>query len=148
MGAVQLPSVLALLVITLVSSSCSLFMAPVLPHVSPPPDVVQSQLLFVVPATYVERQGMLSVSDHWEAEMPSLAKREIERVRQIKAHEIVTGMNSQHVIWSFLSHPTRIVDVGPPGSHIMLWGQGSPFVRGRYWVRTNQDGRVWSAGRY
>jgi hypothetical protein len=57
-------------------------------------------------------------------------------------------MTSQHVLWSFLSHPIRIVDVGPPGSHIMLWGQGAPFLRGRYWVRTDQDGKVWSAGRY
>jgi hypothetical protein len=145
---VRLLSVLVILGSQLVITGCGLFLGPVLPPVPPAPDVLHGQLLFVVPANYVVRQGMPSVFKHRKAEMPSLLKRDAELVRQIMAHEIVTGMTSQEVIWSFLSHPTRIVDVGPPGSHIMLWDQGTPFVRGRYWVRTDEDGEVWSAGRY
>ena len=132
----------------LLTPACSLTVGPVLPAVPPPPDVVAGQLLFVVPSLYVESQGMPTVFKDRRKKLPALFKRDPERVRQITSREIVTGMTSQHVIWAFLSHPTRIVDDGPPGSHIMLWEQGTAFVRGRFWVRTAQDGTVWSAGRF
>ncbi|MFT7463278.1 MAG: hypothetical protein ACI9EF_001622 [Pseudohongiellaceae bacterium] len=132
----------------LLTTACSLTVAPVLPAVPPPPDVLPGQLLFVVPSRYVETQGMPMVFKDRKVRMPLLLERDPERARQIGAREIVTGMSSQHVIWAFLSHPTRVVDDGPPGGHIMLWEQGPAFVRGRYWVRTDQDGTVWSAGRF
>lgn len=139
---------LALFVGLLLTPACSLTVGPVLPVVPPPPDVVPGQLLFVVPSAYVEAQGVPSVFKDRRDRLPDLLKRDPERVRQISSREIVTGMSSQHVIWAFLCHPTRIVDDGPPGSHIMLWEQSTAFIRGRYWVRTAKDGTVWSAGRF
>lgn len=139
---------LALFVGLLLIPACALTVGPVLPAVPPPPDVVPGQLLFIVPASYVESQRMPSVIRDRAARLPDVFRRDPELARQIREREIVTGMRSQHVIWAFQSHPTRIVADGPPGSHFMLWEQGTPFIRGRYWVRTNQDGTVWSAGRF
>jgi len=138
---------LTLLSALLMLPGCCWTVAPVLPPVAPGPFVPANQLLFTVPDDYIEATLSPEVLRHRDSELAQLAALDPERAQRVRRHEIVTGMNTQEVVWAFLSHPTRSEDHGPPGSHILMWDTGL-FVTGRYWVRTDQWGQVASAGRF
>lgn len=129
-------------------AGCSWSVRPVVPPVAPPPNVPGEVLLLTVPDAYVEDLRSPQVEAHLASELPRLEASEPLRAEQVQRHEILTGMSSQHVVWAFRTHPTRVLDDGPPGGHTLLWGQGSPFDNGRYWVRLDEWGHVTAAGRY
>ena len=142
-GVKTTPLLLALLLLP----GCSWTVAPVLPPVAPGPFVPEHQLLFTVPDDYVEATLSPEVLRHRDVELGRANRPAGAHDQQVRRHEIVTGMTTQEVVWSFLSHPTRSEDHGPPGSHILMWDTGL-FVTGRYWVRTDQWGKVAAAGRF
>lgn len=129
-------------------TGCSWWIAPVLPPVAPPPNVPLEVLLFTVPQSYVDGTRSDVVQTHFISELTSLEQSHPQRVAQIRAHQVFTGMTPQHVIWTFVSQPYQIEDQGPPGGHTLLWGQGPPFESGRYWVRFDEWGLAVEAGRY
>lgn len=143
LGVKTTPLLFALLLLP----GCCWTVAPVLPSLAPGPFVPDNQVLFVVPDDYVLATLSPEVLRHRDVELPQLASLDRDRVQQIRSHQIVTGMTTQEVVWAFLSHPTRSEDHGPPGSHILMWDTGR-FVTGRYWVRTDQWGKVAAAGRF
>lgn len=144
MRAMRLPTLLVLLALP----GCCLSVNPVLPVLPPPPNVPADVLLFTVPPREVASMASPAVEEHLASETPRLSTHEPERLAQVLAHEVRTGMEARHVIWAFRAHPVRVRDHGPPGGHTLLFGQGGPFAVGRYWVRLDEWGQVSAAGRY
>ncbi|RKY21440.1 MAG: hypothetical protein DRQ55_04245 [Planctomycetota bacterium] len=132
----------------LVLAGCSWSVTPALPPVSPPPNVPENVLLMTVPARYLKDVSSPLIEQHLLEEMLRFQLSEPARAADVLRHEVRTGMTAQHLVWSFLSHPTRVVDQGPPGGHTLLWGPGGVWSPGRYWVRLDSFGQVVSAGRY
>ena len=142
-------AILLLFVMLPLVAGCTWSVNPILPPVEPPPNIPDGVLLFTVPVEVVAQLDSPTVRQHLEVETERLRNRSEERLQQVMAHQIVTGMTSQELVWAFRAHPTRIIDQGSPGGHTLLWGQRRAFDHpARYWVRLDEWGHARSAGRY
>lgn len=155
-----------LLVVVSLLAGCSA-VSPRLDPYDPPPNIPGGMLLLEIPDAVIEALADAVVLADRDRSLPfagkagGLSASAVERARQIRAHQVVTGMSAQEVIWVFGSHPSRVRDQGPPGSHTLLWtlprgpGFGRLTVgaweddtgRGNYWVRLDGRGLVVAAGR-
>jgi len=130
-----------LLSLWLASAACGV-LDPRLPAVPPPPAIAPGLVLLELPEGVVDELAQESVREHREAELPGLQATNPERTRRMLARQVTVGMTYQDVIWTFLAHPTRVRDQGPPGGHTLLWEPG------RYFVRFDAAGLAAAAGRY
>jgi hypothetical protein len=130
--------------------ACLLFVAtvscgvldPRLPPTPPPPNGKPGEVILKVPLDEVAVLTQKTVLDLREAKLPFLSQTDPDRVRRILAGQVTVGMTKQQVLWVFLSHPTRIRDLGPPGGTTFLWETN------RYFVRFGAAGQAIQAGQY
>ncbi len=132
----------ALLVLLLLGVASCGVLDPRLPAVPAPPSQKPGQVILQVPAGVIDDLAQDSVRQRREEGLAFLDQTRPERVRRILAGQITIGMSEQEVVWAFLSHPTRVRDMGPPGGHTMLWEPE------RYFVRFDAAGQAVQAGRY
>jgi hypothetical protein len=127
--------------ILLASVSCG-SLDPRLPPKPPSPNLLPGQVILEVPLDVVDELAQESVRELRDTKLPYLSQTDPERVRRILAGQVTTGMTQMEVLWIFLSHPTRVADLGPPGGTTMMWEPG------RYFVSFGAAGQATQAGRY
>jgi hypothetical protein len=134
------PTALACLIL-LATVACGV-LDPRLPPKPPPPNLQPGLVILEVPLDEVEDLAQDTVRQLRETRLPFLSQTDPDRVRRILAGQVTVGMTQEQVIWVFLSHPTRVRDLGPPGGTTLMWEPS------RYFVRFGAAGQAIEAGQY
>lgn len=124
-----------------VTAACGV-LDPRLPAKPPSPNLLPGQVILEVPLERVDELAQDTVRQLRENKLPFLSQTDPDRVRRILAGQVTVSMTQQQVLWVFLSHPTRVRDLGPPGGTVFMW---EPY---RYFVRFGAGGQAIEAGQY